>query len=57
MAFFLKGSAEKVEDIKFKATKRCKKLLAVADLLAEKIKEKGKVHLEEEQIQGALGLA
>ncbi|MDW8095385.1 MAG: nicotinate phosphoribosyltransferase [Aquificaceae bacterium] len=50
VSFFLKGSAEKVEDIKFKATKRCKKLLAVADLVAEKIKEKGKVHLEEEQI-------
>ncbi|MFN3598421.1 MAG: nicotinate phosphoribosyltransferase [Aquificaceae bacterium] len=50
VSFFLKGSPERVEDIKFKATKRCKKLLAVADFVAERIKEKGKVYLDEEEI-------
>ncbi|RMH05747.1 MAG: nicotinate phosphoribosyltransferase [Aquificota bacterium] len=50
VSFFIKGSAEGIEDIKFKATKRCKKLLAVADLVAKKIKEKGKVEFDEEEI-------
>lgn len=52
VSFFLKGSPESVEDIKFKATKRCKKLLAVADFAAERIKEKGKVYIDEEEILG-----
>lgn len=47
--FPLKGLG-KVEDVKFKATKRCKKLLAVADFVAQKIKERGKVELKEEEI-------
>ncbi|MFN4318856.1 MAG: nicotinate phosphoribosyltransferase [Aquificaceae bacterium] len=50
VVYFIKGTAEKVEDIKFKATKRCKKLLAVADFAAQKIKERGKVELKEEEV-------
>jgi len=48
--FFIKGSPERVEDIKFKATNRCKKLLAVADYAAERIKERGKIELKEEEV-------
>lgn len=50
VSFFIKGGVDKVEDVKFKATKRCKKLLAVADFVAERIREKGKVYLKEEEI-------
>ncbi|MCS7171430.1 MAG: nicotinate phosphoribosyltransferase [Aquificaceae bacterium] len=52
VSFFIKGGPNKVEDAKFKATKRCKKLLAVADLVAEKIKEKGRVYLDDEEVLG-----
>ncbi len=48
--FFLKGSPQRVEDIKFKATNRCKKLLAVADLVAQRIKERGKVEVDEQEV-------
>ena len=50
VSFFIRGTPERVEDVKFTASKRCKKLLAVADLVAEKIRERGKVYLEEEEI-------
>lgn len=50
VVYFIKGTTEKVEDVKFKATKRCKKLLAVADFVAQKIKERGKVELKEEEV-------
>jgi len=42
VVYFIKGTTEKVEDVKFKATKRCKKLLAVADFVAQKNQRKGK---------------
>ncbi|MFN7064985.1 MAG: nicotinate phosphoribosyltransferase [Aquificaceae bacterium] len=50
VSFFVKGTFERVEDVKFKATKRCKKLLAMADFVAERIREKGKVYLNEEEV-------
>lgn len=50
VTFFIKGNRDAVEDIKVKATKRCKKLLAVADFVAGKIKEKGRVYLDEEEV-------
>ncbi|MCS6998269.1 MAG: nicotinate phosphoribosyltransferase [Aquificaceae bacterium] len=52
VSFFIKGSPEVVEDIRLKATKRCKKLLAVADLVADKIRERGRVYLDEEEVLG-----
>ncbi len=48
--FFMKGLPKRVEDVKFKATNRCKKLLAVADFVAERVKEKGKVEVSEEEV-------
>lgn len=48
--FFIKGSPERVEDIKFKATNRCKKLLAVADFVAQRIREKGKVDVDDYEV-------
>ncbi len=48
--FFIKGSPERVEDIKFKATNRCKKLLAVADFVAQRIREKGKMDVDEYEV-------
>ena len=50
VSYFIKGAPDKVEDMKFKATKRCKKLLAVADFVAKRIKEKGRVYLDEGEI-------
>lgn len=50
VSFFVKRSGEKIEDVKFKATKRCKKLLAVADYVAEGIRRDSKVSLDEKGI-------
>ncbi|RMH80217.1 MAG: nicotinate phosphoribosyltransferase [Acidobacteria bacterium] len=50
VAFFVKKAGDGLEDIKFKATKRCKKLLAVADYVAENIKKEGKVSLDEKGV-------
>ncbi len=50
VSFFVKGTEGKVQDVKFKASKRCKKLLAVADFVADKIKERGRVEFSEEEV-------
>lgn len=47
---YVKKDGDRVEDIKFKVTKRCKKLLAVADYAAEKIKEKRTLNLDQQEI-------
>ncbi|MDQ7055623.1 MAG: iron-sulfur cluster assembly scaffold protein [Persephonella sp.] len=45
-------SGDKIADAKFSASKRCKKLLAVADLITEKLKgqEAGKISINPEEI-------
>lgn len=48
--FFLKEENGKVVDVKFTASKRCKKLLAVADYVSSLIKDKGKIELEDKEI-------
>ncbi len=40
---FLKKQGDKIVDCKFKATKRCKKLLAVTDYMCELVKKNGQV--------------
>jgi NifU-like protein involved in Fe-S cluster formation len=41
VTIFLKKEGGKIVDCKFKATKRCKKLLAVTDYMCELVKKKG----------------
>ncbi len=45
---FLKKENGKIVDCKFNATKRCKKLLAIADYMCELVKEKGTAPTKEE---------
>lgn len=47
---YIKKDGDRIEDIKFKVTKRCKKLLAIADYAAEKIKETGKLEFDHQEI-------
>ncbi|MCX7760105.1 MAG: nicotinate phosphoribosyltransferase [Hydrogenothermaceae bacterium] len=47
---YIKDSGNKIEDVKIKVTKRCKKLLAIADLVAEISKNKGRIEVNEEEI-------
>ncbi|MEZ0323750.1 MAG: nicotinate phosphoribosyltransferase [Hydrogenothermaceae bacterium] len=47
---YIKESGDKLEDVKIKATKRCKKLLAIADFIAKTSKNKGKLEINEEEI-------
>ncbi|MEJ5172434.1 MAG: nicotinate phosphoribosyltransferase [Hydrogenothermaceae bacterium] len=47
---YIRESEGKVEDVKIKATKRCKKLLAIADFIAESSKSKGKLEIDEDEI-------
>ncbi len=48
VTIFLKKEGGKIVDCKFKATKRCKKLLAVTDYMCELIKKKGEPPTAEE---------
>ncbi|MEJ5339759.1 MAG: nicotinate phosphoribosyltransferase [Aquificaceae bacterium] len=50
VTFFIRGTPDSVKDIRVKATRRCKKLLAVVDFVAEKIRERGKVYLDEGEV-------
>lgn len=36
--FYIKTDGDKITDVKFNSSKRCKKLMAIADLVAEKLK-------------------
>jgi hypothetical protein len=47
---FVKKEQNKIVDAKFTASKRCKKLLAIADLVCEKIKEKGDLNINFDEI-------
>ena len=48
VTIFLKRENGKVVDCKIKATRRCKKLLAITDYMCELVKEKGTVPTKEE---------
>lgn len=50
IAFFIKGNKENIEDIKFRSTKRCLTLLKIANFVSEKIKEKRKVAINDEEV-------
>lgn len=47
---YVRKDGDRIEDIKFKVTKRCKKLLAVADYAAEKIRQTGKLEFDHQEI-------
>ena len=47
---FVKKENGKIVDAKFNASKRCKKLLAIADLTCEKIKENGDTNINFDEI-------
>lgn len=47
---YIKRKDGKIEDVKIKATKRCKKLLAIADYVAEDIRQKGRIEIDNQQI-------
>ena len=49
VSFYIKEENDKITDVKFNSSKRCKKLLAVADYVAEIIKQKGKVEFKDEK--------
>lgn len=46
----IKRENGKIIDAKFNASKRCKKLLAIADLICEKIKENGTININFDEI-------
>ncbi len=46
LELFIKKENGVIKDCKFKATQRCKKLLAVSDFLCEEIKDKKKIDNE-----------
>ncbi len=48
--FFIKEEDGKIVDVKFTASKRCKKLLAVADYVSSLIKEKGKIEFDNNEV-------
>lgn len=48
--FFVKEENGKIVDVKFTASKRCKKLLAVADYVSSLIKEKGKIDFKDKEV-------
>ena len=50
VGFYIKEEDKKITDVKFSSSKRCKKLLAVADYVAEIVKSKGKIEFEDEEI-------
>lgn len=52
---YIKKEGERIEDIRFKVTKRCKKLLAVADYVAEKIRETGRLEFDHQQVLDFFG--
>lgn len=47
---YVKRNNQTIADVKIKATKRCKKLLAISDYVAEKMKESGKLDINEDDI-------
>lgn len=47
---YIKMQGDRLEDIKFKVTKRCKKLLAIADLVADKIKQTGSLNFDQKEV-------
>ena len=50
VSFYIKEENGKIADVKFNSSKRCKKFLAVADYVAEIIKQKGKVEFKDEEV-------
>lgn len=50
VSVYVKRSGDRIEDVKIKATNRCKKLLAISDYVAEKMKEIGKLEFEEQEL-------
>ncbi|MFN3814368.1 MAG: nicotinate phosphoribosyltransferase [Aquificaceae bacterium] len=49
VAFYVKMDGDKVSDIKAKVSKRCKKLMALADYMAGLMKERG-LRIDEEEV-------
>ncbi len=51
---YIKREGNKIIDAKYTSSKRCKKLMAIADLVCEKIKgqEVGKISINDEEILG-----
>ncbi len=47
---FVKKENNKIIDAKFNASKRCKKLLAIADVVCEKIKENGNTNIDFDEV-------
>ncbi len=49
---YIKKEGNKIIDAKYTSSKRCKKLMAIADLVCEKIKgqEVGKININDEEI-------
>jgi NifU-like protein involved in Fe-S cluster formation len=45
---FVEKKGDRISDCKFNATKRCKKLLAIADYMCELVKERGAIPSKEE---------
>ncbi|MBX0310809.1 MAG: nicotinate phosphoribosyltransferase, partial [Sulfurihydrogenibium sp.] len=50
VSFYAKEENGKIADVKFNSSKRCKKLLAVADYITEIIKQKGEVEFKDEEV-------